>query len=121
MHFSVTSSTSIAAQPQAQIKEIKNALIATSDIEHKVSSYKSSSPIAAQPQAQIKEKECVLIATSDTGWLGDLGIFCKFSSAINWRGDQLYSRSIVWRSIVGDQLSAINCWRSIDRIPSIEP
>jgi hypothetical protein len=41
----------IAAQPQAQIKENIYAHIATSDVEHKVSSYKSSSPIAAQPQA----------------------------------------------------------------------
>ncbi len=113
-------STSIAAQPQAQIKENIYAHIATSDVEHKVSSYKSSSPIAAQPQAQIKEKECIPIATSDIRRLGDLGVFCKFTSAINLSGDQLYWRSIVWRSIVGDQLSAINCWRSIVRIPSMQ-
>ncbi len=42
----------------------------------------SSIFIAAQPQ--IKETEFAPIATSDAGWLRDLFVLCKFTSAINY-------------------------------------
>jgi hypothetical protein len=46
-----------------------------------------------------------------------LGTFRKFTLAINCTGDQVFGDQLLaincWRSIVGDQLLAINCWRSI--------